>query len=233
MLRERLQYLVDRYFSGACTEAEQKELARWIDDAQNDDALKELLEEAWHGYQPAAAMPDEMADRVLAAVFEQPQQQAGRVRRMAGWRGVAAAAAVLLLAAVAYLAMKPEKQGQHLAEQPARYRNEVPAGGNKALLTLGDGTVITLDSAANGLLARQGQVQVVKTANGELSYEGKGGFGDPAAVNTMRTPRGGEYRLTLRTAPGCGSMRLLRSPSPSPSAATTAPCRSPAKCTSK
>ncbi len=197
MLRERLQYLVDRYFSGACTEAEQKELARWIDDAQNDDALKELLEEAWHGYQPAAAMPDEMADRVLAAVFEQPQQQAGRVRRMAGWRGVAAAAAVLLLAAVAYLAMKPEKQGQHLAEQPARYRNEVPAGGNKALLTLGDGTVITLDSAANGLLARQGQVQVVKTANGELSYEGKGGFGDPAAVNTMRTPRGGEYRLTL------------------------------------
>ncbi|WP_123848266.1 FecR family protein [Chitinophaga lutea] len=197
MLRERLQHLVDRYFSGACTEAEQKELARWIDDAKNDDALKELLEEAWQGYQPATAMPEEMSDRILTAVFKQPPAVRTNLQyRLGGWRSVAAAAAVLLLAGAAYFLLKPEEQHNYVAEQP-RYRNEVPAGGNKALLTLGDGTVITLDSAANGLLAQQGRVQVMKKANGELSYEGNGGFADPAAVNTMRTPRGGEYRLTL------------------------------------
>ncbi|WP_343702056.1 FecR domain-containing protein [Chitinophaga sp.] len=195
MLRERLQYLVNRYFNGTCTEDEQKELARWIDSARNDDTLKELLEEAWSGYKPDVAMPGEMSERILSAVFEEERPKTRPLHRLQRWWPAAAAAVVLLLAGAAYL-FRGAGEGNPVAEQP-RYRNEVPAGGNKAVLTLGDGTVITLDSAANGILAQQGNVQVVKTAKGQLSYQGNGAFGNANALNTMRTPRGGEYRLTL------------------------------------
>ncbi|WP_119079130.1 FecR family protein [Chitinophaga alhagiae] len=195
MLRERLQYLVNRYFNGTCTEDEQKELARWIDTAGNDSALKELLEEAWSGYQPDVSMPEDMSGRILSAVFVQEKPVAAPLRRLQRWWPAAAAAVMLLLAGAGYL-LRGKDAVSPVAELP-RYRNEVPAGGNKAVLTLGDGTVITLDSAANGVLARQGNINVVKTANGQLSYQGHNSFGNVNEFNTMRTPRGGEYRLTL------------------------------------
>lgn len=195
MLRERLQYLVNRYFNGTCTEDEQKELARWIDSARNDDALKELLEEAWSGYKPDVTMPGEMSERILSAVFEEERPKSRPLHRLQRWWPAAAAAVVLLLAGAGYL-FRGESEDNLVAEQP-RYRNEVPAGGNKAVLMLGDGSVITLDSAANGILAQQGNVKVMKTASGQLSYLGQGDYKEARSVNTMRTPRGGEYRLIL------------------------------------
>ena len=76
-----------------------------------------------------------------------------------------------------------------------RYKNEVPPGGNHATLTLADGSVISLDSAANGVLTQQGNVKIVKQSNGQLLYEGAGNH--EMMYNTMTTPRGGQYRLTL------------------------------------
>lgn len=200
MLRERLQYLVNRYFNGICTEEEQTELARWIDTAENDDALRELVEETWNGYQPKTAMPEEVSGRILSSLFVKEKEKApfaGRLRFMRQWRAAAAAAILLVMAGTAYRVFRPSAEQAITAEAARRYLNEVPAGGNKAVLTLGDGTVITLDSAANGLLAQQGQVQVLKMANGQLRYQGNGGQVEATSTNTMRTPRGGEYRLTL------------------------------------
>jgi hypothetical protein len=45
---------------------------------------------------------------------------------------------------------------------------------DKAVLTLADGRRIVLDSAANGMLASQGGMQIVK-AGGVVAYRGKGG----------------------------------------------------------
>jgi len=65
------------------------------------------------------------------------------------------------------------------------------------LLTLSDGTAITLDSAANGTIAQQGRSSIVKTAGGEIVYDASGVPGGEVMMNTMSTPRGGQYRLTL------------------------------------
>ena len=79
---------------------------------------------------------------------------------------------------------------------------DIAPGGDKAILTLGDGTKVVLDSAANGAIARQGGASVLKTANGQIVYKGgsagDGFAGTPVALmNTLRTPRGGQYQLTL------------------------------------
>jgi transmembrane sensor len=72
---------------------------------------------------------------------------------------------------------------------------DLPPGSNKAILKLADGKTIVLDSAAKGLLAKQGGSEVQKTDSGQLTYtaQEKGEL----AYNTLTTPRGGQYQLRL------------------------------------
>src|SRR5690606_24638282 len=115
-----------------------------------------------------------------------------------------AALLILILGAGAYWFLTRETQ---LPEKEKLAASSVPAdlapGGNKARLTLANGEVIVLDSAANGSLARQGDVSIIKLENGRLAYAGnESGSGiNPNAekilYNTVTTPRGGQYQLTL------------------------------------
>ncbi len=68
-------------------------------------------------------------------------------------------------------------------------------GGDKAILTLANGTTIVLDSAAAGNIAVQGGVNVVK-GGGQLSYQGTANTSE-VLYNTVSTPKGGQYLLSL------------------------------------
>ncbi len=69
-------------------------------------------------------------------------------------------------------------------------------GGDRAILTLADGSQIVLDSAVNGMLAEQGNAQVVKLSSGQIAYNLQGNA-HSEMLNTMSTPKGGQYQLTL------------------------------------
>ncbi len=76
---------------------------------------------------------------------------------------------------------------------------DIAPGSNKAILTLGDGTTVTLDSS-QGTLGVQGNARVIKLANGELLYKkGSHTKGDERAIvyNHVATPRGGQYSVVL------------------------------------
>ena len=122
-----------------------------------------------------------------------------RVRRMK-WMRVAAAAVIVVIGTGAYFFSQPEKQqpNQKIASTEAHnVQQDVLPGGNKAILTLAGGEQIILDSVANGVLAQQGNANVVKLANGQLAYKGTGAKADEIIYNTLGTPRGGQYRLML------------------------------------
>lgn len=70
------------------------------------------------------------------------------------------------------------------------------AGGNRAVLTLADGSEIVLDAAEKGDLARQGDVIIIKASDGKLAYKGAAGA-EAIGWNTIRTPRGGQYQVVL------------------------------------
>lgn len=81
-------------------------------------------------------------------------------------------------------------------------RNDILPGYNKAILTLADGSKISLDDAANGLLASQGNIAITKTDNGQIVYEknnvDKSKFmSNRSAINTIQTPKGGKYQIRL------------------------------------
>lgn len=62
---------------------------------------------------------------------------------------------------------------------------------SKARVTLAGGQVVTLDSLSSGLLARQGNVKLVKLAGGQIAYQaGSGETSHEMQYNTLTNPRG-------------------------------------------
>jgi ferric-dicitrate binding protein FerR (iron transport regulator) len=115
------------------------------------------------------------------------------------WR-LSAAAIILLLVGSAYLLFfRPaHRLADGITTVTSVPIHDIGPGGNKAILTLGDGSRIVLDSAGNGTLARQGGVNVIKLDSGKLAYSishdvkpGKASF------NIITTPRGGQYQVIL------------------------------------
>src|SRR5699024_10755492 len=81
-------------------------------------------------------------------------------------------------------------------------KKDFKPGGNKAVLTLGNGQKIVLDSSNKGLLSMQGNTKVLKLNKGQLSYKAEGKKQktkkkDEVAFNTISTPRGGKYEVVL------------------------------------
>ena len=122
-----------------------------------------------------------------------------RVIKTRSWPRIAAAASLLLLFAASayYLLHQPTQQSkqEQVAASPV---HDFKPGGNKALLTLSNGQQIVLTDVKNGKLADQGSVTVNKTANGQLVYgAGTGNASANMIYNTLATPRGGQYHITL------------------------------------
>lgn len=108
-----------------------------------------------------------------------------------------AAAVILLLGSVAYFWATNNKSNQPLTTDNKSSPADIEPGSNKAILTLADGSTIVLDKAADGELAQQGNAQVIKLSNGQIAYNVRGTAEGEVMMNTMSTPRGGQYQLTL------------------------------------
>jgi ferric-dicitrate binding protein FerR (iron transport regulator) len=108
----------------------------------------------------------------------------------------AAATLVMAIAGAWWFTQSKAVPVSGIVQQP---HPAIVPGGDKAMLTLADGTTIVLDSSQNGLLLQQGNVKVIK-AGGQLAYDkdhnppGKTG---EITYNTLSTPRGGQYLLQL------------------------------------
>jgi ferric-dicitrate binding protein FerR (iron transport regulator) len=117
----------------------------------------------------------------------------GRRRRIFA-RTAVAAAILLVVSTTLVVIYRNGKQEVAIGPQVNPEKNILP-GGDKAVLTLADGSKIVLDTAANGTLAQQGGSKVIKIG-GQISYEGQQNAGQ-VLYNTISTPKGGQYQLEL------------------------------------
>lgn len=122
----------------------------------------------------------------------------------------AAAAVVLILITVSVVFFNNEKpvyEINQIVEIPEAvkiikplYKNDVKPGGNKAILTLSNGAEIVLDDASKGTLASQGNTAVLMLEGNRLVYnplDTTESNTKTAIYNTLSTPRGGQYSVTL------------------------------------
>lgn len=128
-------------------------------------------------------------------------QHAGVNRRSVirmGWVRYAAAIMLFLAAGVYYLANRTRVENPDMAVRTEKPVQDVAPGGNKAILTLADGSTIVLDDAGNGLLASQAGASIRKTEDGRILYVApRVPPSGEIVYNTITTPRGGQYQLVL------------------------------------
>lgn len=101
-----------------------------------------------------------------------------------------AAVVFILIGTVAYLWFNNRSQKASSGAVIASSQHDVPAPANaRAVLTLANGQTIFLDSADDGTLARQGNIDVKKLSDGQILYDGASASGT-IEYNKLEVPRG-------------------------------------------
>ena len=194
--KERIYFLLQAYISKQSNAQEENELMGWLLEAEEDSELKSYMLKIWNDYQPAQDLSyvnwDVMYSRMLQSLVVSPEP---KVRKINWTRLVAAAVIIGVLGAGIYLYLTPPSQQSVATVQPKQNDISAPID-NKAVLTLADGTKIRIDSSGNGTLATQGNMQIIKNSNGEISYSGTSA--GEVGYNTINVPRGSKsLRLVL------------------------------------
>jgi len=202
-LEIRALYLLNRVLSAEATESELAELAELIRSDESGlltSRIASLLDEKRVEAAFSGRDWEAVTTRILQA-DKRPNEDKKLARplvfQMA--RRVAAAAIILLVAGAAYffLARPSKAEMAKTGELRKGSGDDILPGANKAVLTLGNGSTIILDSAHTGNLAMQGGAAVVKVDSGQLVYHaGKGNTTD-IVYNTLTTPKGGQFELVL------------------------------------
>lgn len=201
----RLAYLFNRYFEKTATPEEKEELLGLLALSADDEQLTLLLRRAWDDFKAdeaifTPAQSEKIIQSILYPTAADNVITMETVRARISWEKYVAAAAVLLVVGVGlfYKSRSPKTMPQQ-----AKLTHDVAPGGDKATLTLADGSTITLDNARNGVLAKQGNCEVDKTGNGQLVYHAtQMAANNTPQLNTVTTPRGGQYHIVLPDGSG-------------------------------
>lgn len=188
--------LLQQYLDGKCTPEEAQALMSWLQTTGHHRVLLRKMQEEFPEILASEPVIDqEISDRMEARLLQ--QISAPRVLRMRNRRTwLAAASALVLLAAGAmYLFSRKQDQAVPLAANhtPVAPKDIAP-GSAKAVLTLADGSTVTLDSAGNQVI-HQGQT-LVQLQNGQLEYDADN-IGQAAGYNILSVPRGGQFTIVL------------------------------------
>ncbi|WP_217604402.1 FecR family protein [Chitinophaga sp. GbtcB8] len=184
----RITYLLQRYISKTCTRQELEELLAYIAAHPDDAALQHFMETAYRGLPADAALPEVDLDHVYHNIISPAP-----AKRIFPIRYAAAAAIIAGAITLALLWRSPGPSTQTNIPIAQQTINNITPGANKAVLTLADGTTITLDSSGRQVIS--GNTHITQQ-NGQLVY-GANGTDNRLQYHTLSTPRGGQFKLTL------------------------------------
>ena len=207
--RNHIANLLERYATKSATEAEETELFNLITNASNEDEMKSILLSLQENQEPLSNFDRTQWEPVLQSILQNSltvvsqQKPIRRIPWLASSRTIkriAVAASILLIIGLGsyFLWFQPASNIQHPVSSIQPTDVQAPQA-TKATITLADGRIVTLDSAANGTLATQGNINVVKTADGKIIYQSS--IKNPASsiqYNTLSNPRGSKViNMTL------------------------------------
>jgi ferric-dicitrate binding protein FerR (iron transport regulator) len=168
--------LLRKYVEGNATAEEKAIIDKWynsIEDSSQtlpDDMIKENL------YQRIAG---ELNKKPLIVSF---------YRKTLYKVAVAASILLLISAGTYFLFFNHNTSKSNLGKEAIATIHDVkPPITNRATITMANGKTVYLDSVANGTLATEGNVRLVKLADGQIAYTGST---NEVLYNTLANPRG-------------------------------------------
>ncbi|GAA4180278.1 FecR family protein [Sphingobacterium ginsenosidimutans] len=184
--------ILAKYEAGTITEDELQQLEDWYASFEANPDLIESLS------------PEERLVRkkqLQEKIFDQLGPETSSVAELSkkrfflnpGNRLWQAAASLVLICAVSFYIFQKQADKPSSAEELSSNIN--PAT-DQATLTLGNGEKILLDNSKNGELSAEGNIHINKLKPGNLVYTASKKV-SKVHINTLSTPRGGRYQLTL------------------------------------
>jgi len=207
MDEKSLNEFLEKYIANRHTEQEHELFMEWLNTAPLDE-VQRIIDKyqfaAQRNLNEEPMLYPHLASRIEAGIDEldKKDQRVNPVKMLwPSFKKIASVAAVFLVIAstAIYFLSSPDSKKQEITAAKTPSKNQIPPGGNKAMLTLANGSQIILDSAQNGILAKQANINIRKTTGGKIIYNASNPLSPntPALYNTIITPRGGQYQVTL------------------------------------
>lgn len=202
----RFSILLNRYLHKTATELELQELMDLLTILPEEDVvsiLAPIYQETKENHLPLTCISSK---KMLQNIFKQAttHQQSKRtfIQRNKTWvLRIATAAVISGVIFVLNNLFNEGKLNTPVKELTQKNpSNDVAPGGNKATLKLANGQVIVLDTTGNGVLLNHGGIEIKKIADGKLAFNVQAktiGKQSSNETNTITTPRGGQYQITL------------------------------------
>ncbi|QEM02732.1 DUF4974 domain-containing protein [Mucilaginibacter rubeus] len=197
MEKETLINLINKYLSNEATPEEEARLLSYYDTLQKNKLQWDELEMGEEN-----VTKSELYSKILSEIKKR-ESAPKKMIFLRRWF-VAASITTLLIASASLVFFMKYNSSYFIAKNSTHPVNKhsIAPGGNKALLTLADGSKITLDDAASGELAKQSGTKVSKAANGQLVYTVENSASHATApglpeYNVIETPKGGQYQVNL------------------------------------
>lgn len=195
MTEQQFLQLIDKYLSGETTAEENRALLNTYQSFQQ--------KAEWNSEELGSA--ENLQEDILLRIKESiGKSKESRIvpfykKKRAAWLAAASIILILIAGTVFFTYFNREASHKEVIVNTPAIQNDIAPGGNKATLTLADGSTIVLDSAQNGAISQQGNIKVVKEGEGKLAYQLSAISHEQSAIqyNTVTTPRGGQYQLIL------------------------------------
>jgi len=214
MKKTRLKSLLHQYLNNTISHADCIELLNYINNSGTDN-IADVINQELFSLKEGPEFRGEQSQKVLNRIKSDPRFAVKPVVSQTGqdnviklyqrsWFKIAVALLVFCTAGVLILNHRNNtvKTSNKVANDNQKSAIIVP-GSKKAILTMANGKTIVLASAANGVLAKTGASNVLKTHNGQIVYDLNAATGNSPvgattiSYNTLTTPRGGEYQVVL------------------------------------
>jgi transmembrane sensor len=199
----RLSYLFNSYYNKTASKQETEELFQLLN-TTSDEEVAVFIREAWDNLQIEKPLFDseksfELLNRILPKEAVPNNLEEAIVNNAMRWYSIfskSLVAAILIFISVGtYFWLRPASEPKAKIVSNVFY--DAPPGGNRAALTLANGKIITLDSLQNGIIVKMASFEVSKTKDGQLVYHVIENNTQKSGLNTLTTPRGGQYQIVL------------------------------------
>ncbi len=193
MNSDELRILLEKLQAGTITGEERQKLDAWDQVAEKQEGLTALLTENERG-ELRRRLWNNIQTQTNTAATVIPVSK-GIKRKLYARIAVAASILVFITAGTLYW-MNRSTQPDMAVRQPIQ-QQDIQPGGDKAVLTLADGTTVQLDNSKNGMLAIQGNATILKLDNGQIAYNIGTEQSGALHYNTITTPVGGQFKVIL------------------------------------
>ena len=193
-LPENLIHAINKYLEGTATPEEKAEVNRWYN-SFNDEVVEISSN--------SLDMKEQIDTRLKLLLKEMMHNSYGKeikvypVRRTLLIRAVAAAAIIFIISIGSYFFLQSRTEIQ-VAKKANRAEGDIARFENKVMLTLQDGSKISLTDAAKGEVIRQDGFTITKTADGQFTYKVLSLSGvevSHSALNKIVTPKGSQIQV--------------------------------------